>query len=116
MIPALYPIPIFRYTTSNVILALVGNKSDLVDERQVEDSEVNSMKDIIPEIMFCIETSAKENTNIEKLFYNIAKELKDRTDMSQVDEEANQNIRLSDGKSIKNSKCTNFCNGHTTEE
>lgn len=81
----------------------------------MEVSEVTSMKDMIPEIMFNIETSAKENTNIEKLFFNIAKELKDRTDSSQVDENSDQNIRLGDGKSVKMSKCTNYCNGQSTE-
>lgn len=89
----------------------MGNKSDLIEERQVEETEVNAMKDLIPEIMFCIETSAKENTNIEKLFYNIANELKDRTDSTQVDEKSNHGIKLGDGKSIKSSKCSSLCTG-----
>lgn len=65
-----------RYTASNVILALVGNKCDLDGERQVEQAEVAAMCEVIPEIMFSIETSAKDNTNIENVFQNLAKELK----------------------------------------
>lgn len=97
-----------RYTTSSVILALVGNKSDLIEERQVQEAEVNSMKEVIPEILFSIETSAKENTNIDALFYNLAKELKDRTDSAPVDADE-QRIRLSDGKGIKIGRCTGMC-------
>lgn len=67
-----------RYTASNVILALVGNKCDLEAERQVDPAEVASMCELIPEIMFSIETSAKDNTNIENVFQNLAKELKVR--------------------------------------
>lgn len=67
-----------RYTASNVILALVGNKCDLDGERQVEQAEVAAMCEAIPEIMFSIETSAKDNTNIENVFQNLAKELKVR--------------------------------------
>lgn len=59
-----------------MILALVGNKCDLEGERQVETSEVSAMCEFIPEIMFSIETSAKDNTNIENIFHNLAKELK----------------------------------------
>lgn len=65
-----------RYTASNVILALVGNKCDLEGERQVDTAEVAAMCELIPEIMFSIETSAKDNTNIENVFQNLAKELK----------------------------------------
>lgn len=67
-----------RYTASNVILALVGNKCDLEGERQVDQAEVAAMCEAIPEIMFSIETSAKDNTNIENVFQNLAKELKVR--------------------------------------
>lgn len=100
-----------RYTTSTVILALVGNKADLDEERQVQEQEVFAMKEVIPEILFSIETSAKENTNIEQVFYNIAKELKERTDSAPVDGDESR-IRLGDGRGIKASKCTGFCNSN----
>ncbi|XP_063699961.1 ras-related protein Rab-43 [Culicoides brevitarsis] len=98
-----------RYTASNVILALVGNKCDLEAERQVDPAEVTSMCELIPEIMFSIETSAKDNTNIENVFQNLAKELKMRNDKTPADG-AENGIRLGEGRSIGgNSKCGNFC-------
>lgn len=65
-----------RYTTSNVVLILVGNKCDLEEEREVELSEAEAMSEFIPEILFAMETSAKDNTNIENMFMQIATELK----------------------------------------
>lgn len=65
-----------RYTTSNVVVIVVGNKCDLEDEREVELSEAQSLCEFIPEIFMIMETSAKDNTNIEKIFQSVAKELK----------------------------------------
>lgn len=41
--------------------------------------EAEAMCEFIPEILFVMETSAKDNTNIENLFYSIATELKVNT-------------------------------------
>jgi GTPase SAR1 family protein len=65
-----------RYTASSVILALVGNKSDMDGLREVEFSEAESMCEYIPEVLFVMETSAKENKNIEDIFIGLATELK----------------------------------------
>lgn len=65
-----------RYTTSNVALILVGNKCDLEEEREVDFSEAEAMCECIPEILFVMETSAKDNTNIENIFKSLAAELK----------------------------------------
>lgn len=65
-----------RYTTSNVALILVGNKCDLEEEREVDFSEAEAMCECIPEILFVMETSAKDNTNIENIFTSLAAELK----------------------------------------
>lgn len=43
---------------------------------KVELSEAQALCEIIPEIHFVMETSAKDNTNIETLFYSVANELK----------------------------------------
>lgn len=64
-----------RYTASNVLIALVGNKCDLIEEREVELLEAESMCEFVPEIMFQIETSAKDNFNIESTFIKIGAEL-----------------------------------------
>lgn len=55
--------------------ALVGNKCDLTEEREVSTEEAEEVCSLIPEILFQIETSAKENTNVENAFARIAEEL-----------------------------------------
>jgi len=84
-----------RYTSSNVLLVLIGkpscriafavrsytsvfpgNKCDLEENRQVELSEADAMCEYFPELLSVLETSAKENKNIEEAFVTIASELK----------------------------------------
>lgn len=67
-----------RYTASNVILFLIGNKSDMEDLREVEFSEAEALCQYIPEIRLCIETSAKDNRNVTEAFMSLATELKVR--------------------------------------
>lgn len=64
-----------NYTASNVVCALIGNKCDQADEREVTIDEAEDVCNIVPEILFYLETSAKENTNIENAFTRIAEEL-----------------------------------------
>lgn len=65
-----------RYTSSNVIVSLIGNKCDLTEQREVESDEPKSFCRYVPEIMFVMETSAKDNTNVEDTFRSLATELK----------------------------------------
>lgn len=63
----------------SVILYLhifTGNKCDLEENRQVELSEADAMCEYFPELLSVLETSAKENKNIEEAFVTIASELK----------------------------------------
>lgn len=46
-----------------------------MEEREVKIEEAEEICDLIPEILFYLETSAKENTNIENAFYRMAEEL-----------------------------------------
>lgn len=64
-----------NYTASNVVCALVGNKCDLPEEREVSVEDAEEVCSLIPEIIFNIETSAKEKTNVENAFARIAEEL-----------------------------------------
>lgn len=43
---------------------------------QVEFAEAEAMCEYIPEILFVMETSAKENTNVDDAFICLATELK----------------------------------------
>lgn len=54
----------------NLIISLVGNKSDLVDERTIPEDEASSYAQELDLLYF--ETSAKENINVEELFNTIA--------------------------------------------
>lgn len=59
-----------------MLLILIGNKSDLDEEREVDFEEAKQMCQYIPEILFVMETSAKQNTNVEDAFVCLATELK----------------------------------------
>jgi len=62
--------------TSLTYSIYVGNKCDLEENRQVELSEADAMCEYFPELLSVLETSAKENKNIEEAFVTIASELK----------------------------------------
>lgn len=97
-----------RYTTSNVMLIIVGNKCDLENEREVEFEEAQQMCQYIPEVLFVLETSAKENRNVDDAFVALATELKRRIDTSisqvETDEDA---IKLGQSKPLN--QCSSSC-------
>lgn len=47
--------------------------------REVEFAEAEAMCEYIPEILYVMETSARENTNVEEVFMCLATELKVQT-------------------------------------
>lgn len=65
-----------RYSGNSVLLALVGNKADLETLREVEFEEAEAMCQYMPEVLFVLEASAKDNSNIEEAFLYLATELK----------------------------------------
>ncbi|KAI4467812.1 drab5-related [Holotrichia oblita] len=65
-----------RYSGSSILVALVGNKADLDTLREVEFEEAEAMCQYMPEVLFVLEASAKENSNIEEAFLCLATELK----------------------------------------
>ncbi|CAL1267640.1 unnamed protein product [Larinioides sclopetarius] len=64
-----------NYTQSDVPLVLIGNKCDLESEREVPFEEALALKEQIPELVAVLETSAREDTNVEKAFVTLATEL-----------------------------------------
>lgn len=99
-----------RYTSSTSILLLIGNKCDLKSQTEVEFAEAEAMCRYVPEIMFVMETSAKDNTNVEDAFRCLATELKRRHDNSECQPETEDNVTLSDGRAV--SKCS-VCSGYS---
>ncbi|KAH8406793.1 hypothetical protein KR222_003434 [Zaprionus bogoriensis] len=97
-----------RYTASNVLIILIGNKCDLEQEREVEFEEARQMCQYIPEILFVMETSAKENTNVEDAFRCLATELKRQHDASSVQALDEHTVQLGQGKPLKS--CSSSCN------
>lgn len=53
-----------------------GNKCDLEDLREVKKAEAEALSQYLPEVLHVVETSAKDNTNIDSIFFCLASELK----------------------------------------
>lgn len=89
-----------RYASDGVNTLLVGNKSDLIDKRQVTTSAAQNWADSVS-IQF-LETSAKNSSNVEQAFLTMAKQIKDKMATLQPDNNANSNkIRVTQGSSIQ---------------
>ncbi|XP_068982229.1 ras-related protein Rab-43 isoform X1 [Bombus flavifrons] len=93
-----------RYTSSHVLLILVGNKCDLESLREVEKGEAEALCQYLPEVLQVVETSAKENTNIDSVFFYLAAELKRRHENRQIN--ANEDEVVTLGASRKLSSCS----------
>ena len=97
----------------------------------MEFSEAQAMCEVIPEILFVMETSAKENKNIEDIFHSLAAELKVSSGLTwyyrigrdsprkfylfqrrhtavNVELDTNPTITLSQGKTVNS--CNGSCN------
>jgi len=62
-----------RYANENTSKLLVGNKADLIEEKQVQEDQAQRFADKLG-ISF-LETSAKTSTNVDAAFLTMAKEL-----------------------------------------
>ena len=59
-----------------VLLYLVGNKSDLKEDRAVDEASAKNLRKKL-QMLDYLETSAKDGTNVQELFQNISKLLLD---------------------------------------
>ncbi|KZC11218.1 Ras-related protein Rab-43 [Dufourea novaeangliae] len=89
-----------RYTSSHVLLVLVGNKCDLENLREVEKEEAEALCQYLPEVLEVVETSAKENTNIDSVFFYLASELKRRHENRQISAKEDDVVRLGSGRKL----------------
>ncbi|KAL5013215.1 hypothetical protein ScPMuIL_007485 [Solemya velum] len=84
-----------RYAGSNLVQLLIGNKRDMESLREVNITEAKTLAQHY-NMLDSIETSAKDNTNIDEVFFKMAKDLKRRYggDVT-LDNSSSDNIRLS---------------------
>eukprot|EP00919_Chromeraceae_sp_WS-2016_P032383 GHVR01076485.1.p1 GENE.GHVR01076485.1~~GHVR01076485.1.p1 ORF type:complete len:201 (+),score=52.24 GHVR01076485.1:71-673(+) len=54
---------------SDILLALIANKNDLIDKRQVSTGEGQTLSDELEAVFF--ETSAKNGTNVSDIFHSM---------------------------------------------
>ena len=80
-------------------VVLIGNKSDLKENREISDEEIN--KFAINNNIKYFETSAKNGNNIEECFYYIAEKL--MKDMKEKGEDSNDN-NIIKSDNLKNKK------------
>ncbi|EPZ35237.1 vacuolar protein sorting-associated protein 21 [Rozella allomycis CSF55] len=94
-----------RQATNEIVVALAGNKCDLHDSRQVE-SEVASSYSSEKGLLF-LETSAKENENVNHLFKEIAKKLPlESFSKKQVEEQTQNSINITRRQDSSISQCS----------
>jgi len=89
-----------RYANENVNKLLVGNKSDLVQKRQVDYKTAKAFADEMG-IPF-IETSAKNATNVEQAFMTMAAEIKERiASQPTANAPRGTTVRPGEGRAVK---------------
>jgi len=95
-----------RYACENVNKLLVGNKTDLVNEKVVDTATAKAFADSMG-IPF-IETSAKNATNVEQCFISMARDIKNRLQEGSPDApKTDNNVKVQPKKDTKKSgkKC-----------
>lgn len=85
------------------VIIIVGNKSDLKDKRQLTNEMVDSI--VIGKKYLYIETSAKEDENINKLFELVAEEIKKNKD----NETKNKNIDINNAETTSKGSTCGYC-------
>ena len=65
-----------KHANENITRILVGNKKDLEDKREIPFNEGKDLADHF-NVKF-METSAKEAVNVEKAFFEIARDIKSK--------------------------------------
>ncbi|KAJ5072493.1 rab gtpase [Anaeramoeba ignava] len=96
-----------KHASENVSKILIGNKSDLTDQKVIETVRGKALADEFG--MPFIETSAKDKTNIETAFRAVAKDIKKKSFQDQTIHQENNQINFESGENPKNSKKKGCC-------
>ncbi|GAM25092.1 hypothetical protein SAMD00019534_082670 [Acytostelium subglobosum LB1] len=92
-----------RYACENVNKLLVGNKTDLVNEKVVDTNQAKGFADSMG-IPF-IETSAKNATNVEQCFHSMARDIKNRlADIQDTPKKDEGNVPVGGGNQNRKKK------------
>jgi len=97
---------------ADVFILLIGNKSDLEQERQVSTEEVTKKAEQL-KIAFC-ETSALEGKNIEYAFQTVVEEVSKKSDNTGSDvkkEDQSKGVMLDTGNNGDENKKNKICCG-----
>lgn len=94
-----------RYASEGVNKLLVGNKSDLNDKRQVTTTAAQKWADSVN--IPCLETSAKNSSNVEQAFLAMAKQIKDKMSVLGQDNNNTNKVRVTQGSTILQSPSDN---------
>lgn len=86
------------HADSNIVIMLVGNKSDLKHLRDVQTENAQSFCE--REGLSFIETSALESTNVEKAFQQILTEIYHIVSKKVLDSEDNNRPKLGEGRDV----------------
>ncbi|KAI8082807.1 GTP-binding protein ypt1 [Halteromyces radiatus] len=99
-----------RYAAEGVSKLLVGNKTDLMDQKVVETEQAKELSDSLD--IPLLETSAKDSINVEQAFLTMAKQIKNNMGSQHQDQQHTQqrksSIRIGQGTSVnqeENSRC-----------
>ena len=90
-----------KYAKEGAIKIMLGNKSDLDDQREVSFEEANLFA-INHEIKY-FETSAKDGTNIDKVFYELSIDIVEK--FTNIEQKHIKEGQLNLSNNIKKSKC-----------
>lgn len=93
-------------TAKNIPFILVGNKSDLDDKRQVSQSEAQQFAENMG--VQYVETSAKTRSNVDKVFFDLLRLIKDQKN-KQANAEPSGNNSDDGGCVARCKKCCCIC-------
>lgn len=96
-----------RYGSENVDVLLVGNKSDMSHKREVTYEQGQEFADSI-RCKF-VETSAKNASNVDKVFLTICDEIKKKMKTKISGKTGDMGYKLTDSVSIKTMSYRNCC-------
>ncbi|XP_050378659.1 ras-related protein RABA6b isoform X1 [Argentina anserina] len=107
-----------EYGSSDMVIVLVGNKSDLSHSREVTEEEGKNFAEA--EGICFMETSALENVNVERLFLDMISKIHEITSQKSMDTKMDDQtsaslhsakviIRIDDDNEVTSTKQSSYC-------